>query len=420
MRWLGVAHALWIVAVLAELAIFVPGVPRYYQLMFVPCAGLAPNATCDPGQLSPAAIRTLGRLGLSLQAYAPLALGLVLVVSLAYFAVGSLIAWRKWNEGMGLFVSLVLITMGTTGLSDSLVNALAAFANPHDLLVQSFYAPVVTAVIYLQWPAFAAFLLTFPTGRFAPRWSWLLLLPWVAVELGFVLGVAQFATTLLIPLALFGTLGVLIYRYRSVYTYTERQQTKWLVLSLAVSAALALLVLVAQALAPVLGLPDSPAQTTELARSAVLFLPLALAIGIAILRHRLYDIDLIIRLALVYGSLTVMLAVVYFGVVVGAQAIIQDVTGQQTTPPIVVVATTLLIAALFNPLRARLQDAIDRRFYRHRYDAARTLEAFGATLRAETQLAQLSDQLVTVVQETMQPDHVSLWLRPPRVPRDNA
>jgi hypothetical protein len=388
--------------------------------MFVPCADLAPNATCDPGQLSPAAIRTLGRLGLSLQIYALLALGVVLVVSLAYFTVGGLIAWRKWHEGMALFVSLVLITVGATGLSDTLVNALAAFANPHDPLVQRFYAPLVTTVIYLQWPAFAAFLLTFPTGRFTPRWSWLLLLPWVAVELGFVLGVSQFASTLLIPLALFGTLGVLIYRYRSVFTYPQRQQTKWLVLSFAVSAALALLVLVAQARAPALGIPDSPAQATGLVRSAVLFLPLALAIGIAILRHRLYDIDLIIRQALVYGSLTVTLAVVYVGVVVGAQAILQAVTVQQTTPPIVVVATTLLIAALFNPLRARLQDAIDRRFYRHTYNAARTLEAFGATLRAETDLVQLSDQLVAVVQETMQPAHVSLWLRPPRLPRDEA
>lgn len=95
-------------------------------------------------------------------------------------------------------------------------------------------------------------------------------------------------------------------------------------------------------------------------------------------------------------------------------------TGHHTTQPIVVVATTLLIAALFNPLRARLQDAIDRRFYRHKYDAARTLEAFGATLRAQTELSQLSDQLVGVVQETMQPAHVSLWLRQPRLPRDEG
>ena len=135
------------------------------------------------------------------------------------------------------------------------------------------------------------------------------------------------------------------------------------------------------------------------------------AIGIAVLKYRLYDIDLIINRALVYGSLTVVLATVYFGSVTAAQALFQTFTGQEDFPQLAVVASTLVIVALFNPLRRRVQSFIDRRFYRRKYDARKTLEGFSARLRNETELDGLNAELVTVVRETMQPKHVSLWLR---------
>jgi hypothetical protein len=138
---------------------------------------------------------------------------------------------------------------------------------------------------------------------------------------------------------------------------------------------------------------------------------LPVSMGIAILRYRLYEIDLIINRTLVYGLLTAMLVLFYFGSVTALQYLFSLLAGQDNT--LAIVATTLAIAALFNPLRRLIQSFIDRRFYRRKYDAARTLEEFGAKLRDETDLERISEDLVEVVDETMQPSHLSLWLRFP-------
>ena len=140
--------------------------------------------------------------------------------------------------------------------------------------------------------------------------------------------------------------------------------------------------------------------------------------GIAILRYRLYDIDIIINRTLVYGSLTLLLALVYFGGVTATQAIFRTLSGQEQQPQLAIVISTLVIAALFNPLRGRIQAFIDRRFYRKKYDAAKTLEAFSFRLREETDLQALNGELTRVVRETMQPEHVSVWLRPDVGPKD--
>jgi hypothetical protein len=138
---------------------------------------------------------------------------------------------------------------------------------------------------------------------------------------------------------------------------------------------------------------------------------LPVAAGIAILRYRLYDIDVIVNRTLVYGSLTVTLSLVYFGGVTATQALFRTLTSQQELPQLVIVASTLVIAAMFMPLRRRIQSFIDRSFYRRKYDAAKTLEEFSMKLRNETDLEALSDELVGVVRGTMQPAHVSVWLR---------
>jgi hypothetical protein len=143
---------------------------------------------------------------------------------------------------------------------------------------------------------------------------------------------------------------------------------------------------------------------------ALSFLLVPFSISVAVLRSRLFDIDVLINRTLVYGSLTAALALVYISSVVSLQAVLRVLTGQEST--LAIVASTLTIAALFNPLRRRVQALVDRRFYRRKYDARKTLEGFSAKLRDETDLNALSDDLVGAVRETMQPEHVSLWLRP--------
>ena len=148
------------------------------------------------------------------------------------------------------------------------------------------------------------------------------------------------------------------------------------------------------------------------------FAGVPIAAGFAVLKYRLYDIEVVVNRTLVYGSLTAALALIYFGGVTTTEAIFRALAGQEEQPRLAVVISTLVIAALFSPLRRRIQSFIDRRFYRRKYDARKTLEAFSAKLRDETDLGALRDELVGVVRETMQPAHVSLWLRPDKASKE--
>jgi hypothetical protein len=188
----------------------------------------------------------------------------------------------------------------------------------------------------------------------------------------------------------------------------QRQQTKWVAYGIALFC---LVVVVGYGLMfffPALTEPSSlyPLVFNVVGNFAQLLIPLSF--GLAILRSRLWDIDILINRTLVYGTLTLLLTAVYVGLVIGLQALLRGIISQDNSVAIVI--STLIIAALFGPLRQRIQAIIDRRFYRRKYDAAKTLQAFSAQLSKEVDLGQLSERLMAVVQETMQPASISLWL----------
>jgi hypothetical protein len=275
---------------------------------------------------------------------------------------------------------------------------------------------------------FVLMLIMFPTGKLPrSRWRWLVYL-YIAiavvevVAMLFLPGTLEGSDLIKNPLGIEGlpigrkpvqalifagglvASGSLILRLRKG-SWVERQQIKWLAYAAAVATGGSILVYTPPEALSARWVTSVGYVVVEL---GVLGIPIS--IGIAILRYRLYEIDTLINRSLVYGSLTATLVALYFGGIVVLQRLFVLLTGQQST--LAVVASTLLIAALFTPLRQRIQSFIDRRFYRSKYDAAKTLEVFSAQLRDETDLDALSEDLVGVVRETMQPAFVSLWLRP--------
>jgi hypothetical protein len=276
--------------------------------------------------------------------------------------------------------------------------------------------------------------LLFPDGRFlSSRWRWFGRLSALLTVLGAVLAAFSPGPIVLGLSGIRNPLGVEVLpnAYKPVQALmlvllaisvvsllmrrlyvrgVERQQTKWFTYTAAVSASGAILDYI---ISEPLGLVWLGWIGHALVLIGLAGMPISM--GIAITRYRLYEIDILINRTLVYGSLTAILVALYFGGIVVLQRVFVILTGQQST--LAVVASTLLIAALFTPLRRRIQSFIDRRFYRRKYDARKILEAFSATLRDEMDLDAVSDDLLVVVRETMQPAHVSLWLRPDTPPQ---
>jgi hypothetical protein len=409
--WLILARVSWLAVVLVTAIILFSGAPGYFSALHEACTA----GPCIGGQLSPEEARSLDDLGIPTGVYATYVLALDLLLVAAFSLVGAVIFWRRSEERAALFASFALVMFGLTW--PGAFEAARRYAAWGDRVGGFLFELGLAALVVL--------LLTFPDGRFVPRWT-----RWVAafavVE---VVSSALFPDSFLTdppPLinlsAFIGLWGICsfaqAYRYRRVSGTVERQQVKWLVFGIVVLVALLCAYFLPYVLFPTLDEPGALSLSYELAGRALVgsfaFMLIPLAIGAAILRHRLYDIDILINRTLVYGSLTAMLLGLYFGGVATIQVLFRVLTGQEEQSQLAVIASTLVIAALFNPLRRRLQTFIDRRFYRRKYDARRTLEIFSARLRDETDLGALNNELVGVVRETMQPAHVSLWLRPDR------
>src|SRR5215211_1023008 len=354
-----------------------------------------------------------------------------------YSSVGAIVASRRPENLVGWLLCLWALSESISHFSAQYA-IYALLAQPDSLPAGEAFAWVSSWLLFIVIGFSVLSILLFPTGRLpSRRWRWVTWLTVAFVLVGAISGAFSsgpiydlgpirnplgiegfsdlsdsiFLNMVALVLVVAAALSVFV-RLRGA-TGVERQQIKWF----AYATAAAVMGLVLAEIIP--DVIEVPLWFERIGNAIFLLLipAIPISMGIAILRYRLYDIDIIINRTLVYGSLTATLLAVYFGGVATIQAVFRFLTGQEQQPQLAVVVSTLAIAALFNPVRRRIQSFIDRRFYRRKYDAQKTLEAFSAKLKNETDLEALNNELVGVARETMQPAHVSLWLRPDPGPK---
>jgi len=396
-----VARAACVVLVILTLGLFVAMLQPYFALLQTMCTG----STCAASQPTLAAARTLQTLGLSLNNYATFMFILTIIAALACFIVSAIIAWRRSDDWMALLVALTLVMLGTAYITYALQQGHSDWRLPALILNTLTYAGLF--LVYSL----------FPDGRFVPRWVRWFTVGWIAWGAMYTffsnLPSARLIHNVVWLCELAGIAATLVYRYRHVSGLVQRQQTKWVVFGIVVPIILVICLQAPALLFPSLGLPGSLYNLVSGPGFLFALIPLPLTISIAILRSRLWDIDIIINRTLVYFVLSVALVLVYAGSVLLIQRLFYTLTGQDSV--FAEIASTLAIALLFQPLRHRIQVIIDRRFYRHKYDTARAIAAFGAQLRLskELDLTTLTADMLKIIEETMQPEHVSLWLSKP-------
>ena len=392
---------LWAAIASFALLVYATSLPAYSARLHTLCT----NGVCVPGQLSPARAQMLQHMGISLSLYAALAIGLNIVTSLLWLAIAMVLFLRKSHDWMALLVALTLVLVSATVPPDQ-----SAPLWQWPLRCVDFLAVVLLFLVFSL----------FPNGRFVPGW-----MRWLPVVYG-AMNALDFFPNLLFDLPgwlnllylflLFGCIGMLgvaqVYRYKHMSTAIERQQIKWVVFSCAAVISGEFMLWLVTLIFPSLWQVGSLYDLYFNPASILLILLIPLSLGIAILRYRLWNIDVLINRTLVYGILTASLAGVYVSLVIALQFLLRGLFSQ--TNDVALVASTLAVAALFQPLRRRIQHGIDRRFYRSKYDATHTLADFSARLRLreDIDLTSLTHDLLAIVEKTMQPAHVSLWLRP--------
>jgi len=402
-------HGYWLVLVrliclslsVLSVGLFIASIPSYVAHLHLLCTGTA--AACyTSGQLPPGDVQRLHELGLSRDFYATYTIVITSLAALGYWLVAAFLFWRKSDDRLALLAAVSLATFPivfNTGLMNILPSPWWSLS-----YVLSFLGPL----------SIVLFFYVFPSGHFVPsftRWVFVVtLLYW-----GFVYFFPVPSLNPLNPFSRSQVLGggivvVQTYRYQRVSSPAQRQQTKWVVYGVSLVSGGYLVLHTIALFFPSLFSTGSLGDLIYGTAFYGLLLLFPFSIGFAIVRSRLWDIDILINRTLVYGTLTTSLAFVYFGLIFALQSLLRGLINQNNDVAIVV--STLAIFILFHPLRKRIQAGIDRRFYRRKYDAAHTLAAFTATLRNEVDLSQISEDLVAVVQETMQPARISLWLRP--------
>ena len=416
--WLVAARVGWMTLAIVALGSFVRQVPNYFAPKNAP---------------SPSILAGLPAIGWNASTYITFEVVRDCLFVAVFSAMGWLIFLRKSADRVALLVALFLVAYGPG--NGSLVQPPQPASPGVAILILSGIGGLSVYVPLML------FFYLFPSGRFVPRWTRWFALAWVVFAAGFPVWETHLPPVLFeaVVISLWGSFLVAqAYRYLRVSSPSQRLRTKWVLYGIAAA--------VAGNLANLLLAPStSNGLGTEVLRSPqqdafgftlppllqgmggvitmsvvtdllVLLIPVTLAISI--LRHQLFDIDVIINRTLVYGSLTAALGAIYFGSVVILQALLRAVTG--STPSVVLVVSTLLIAVLFQPLRSRLQSGIDRRFYREKYDAAKVVDQFSAGLQQNVQLDEVTASLLHAVEQTMHPSQMSLWIRVPEHTADHS
>lgn len=395
-----IARALWLMLVSVAALLFIIAFPAHYRQLSDDPFGFA---------------KALTLLNLPPDFFAIFGAGGDLLVAVVCASIGVIIFLRRSNDSGAILISLALCSIMLAPLPVTAVLYQDATFRPLIVVMRSLAVILLITVFFI-----------FPNGRFVPSWT-----RWLSIAFFPALVVFIFGFGLTPPSTLLDTrtpsdrwffvsaglafaIGALsqMHRYRHVSTPTERQQTKWVVAGLTLLTLCFVSVTIPLLVVPELSQRGSANLVYTLIGIAIILtgvLALPLSIGFSILHYRLWDIDILIRRTLIYSIITAMLLLFYFGSVALLQNLLSAVSGQQSE--IAIIISTLAIAALFNPLRHRVQAVIDQRFYRHKYDAQQVLAKFAHTARDEVELEKLTGALVNVVSETMQPTSISLWLR---------
>ncbi len=396
-------QVLWVVFAAMQISFFAAGLPGYYQAIQKPCLDVA----CVSGQLTLGGIHAMGAQGVKIQDYALLNLIITLAIGLVAIIFSLIIFIRRSDGWFPLFTSLFLLILSSFGPTEYMMREYPELQAPGNWL--GFFSAIGVPLLFSA----------FPNGKFIPHWMVFPTLLWGMAMIGeylypmSVIDVARYGE--LAPGIFFtANLGLFLYaqifRFRRVSNAVERQQSKWVLFGFMGVLGMFALENLFMLIFPQSRAPGSVYQAYMSLLDSVFLLILILAISIAILRFRLWDIDILIKRTLVYGAATILLTLVYMGSVVVFETLIRLVTGQSSD--LAVILSTLGIAALFRPVLARSQDFIDHRFYRKKYDAEQALAAFHTMVREEVDLDRLTEEVIGIVQKTMQPASVNLYLRP--------
>jgi hypothetical protein len=396
--WLALARLSWVLIGLASISLFLLG---NIQLVFQPppsCS--APQANCPPATISIEDVQTAQAMGFPFS-FMGLYLSFSILARVLVAGTAIIIFWRRSDDWLALMLSGALMSVLIEGGFSELQGA-----------------GIVMALMYgIGTALFLPIPFVFPNGQVEPRW-----MRWIVIALTVSASIAYFMTnydqmwfgpaSVLILVWTVLSIYAMVYRYTRVSNPTERQQIRWVLMGISAALIVGVIWNILVNFWPVS--QPSPARILGLLINGVTYLAgygfMAFGILVAMLRYRLWDIDLLIRRTLQYTLLTGLLALLYFGGVVVLQGVLGPLTGQADSP-LVAVITTLGVAALFNPLRIRIQDFIDRRFYRRKYDAEKALASFAQVARSQTGIEELSAEVIAVASETTQPERVSLWLR---------